>query len=178
MTDKIEFAIAECGIRQHHARYMDAVWRMDFDAFGDCFTEHCEWRIGGVILRGREEIVEHNRELFTTKFKRLLITLRTPILELHADGTASGRTYFTAQNQMADGSGFAPMGLYYERFANGGDRWRSSWRLFQTLYTGPSDLSGSFHEVPDYGAPPSMPPLDALTSNVSGLHVTPDEAGR
>ena len=70
------------------------------------------------------------------------------------------------------------MGLYYERFANGGDRWRSSWRLFQTLYTGPSDLSGSFHEVPDYGAPPSMPPLDALTSNVSGLHVTPDEAGR
>lgn len=171
MVSMTEFAVAECGIRQHHARYMDAVWRLDYEAFGDCFTQSCEWRIGGVVLRGREEIVEHNRMLFSTKFKRLFITLRTPILELHEDGTASGRTYFSAQNIMADGSGFAPLGLYYERFENGGDRWRSSWRLFQTLYTGQADLSGSFHEVPDFGAPPAMPPFDATTANVSGLHI-------
>ena len=170
MTTGIEFAVAECGIRQHHARYCDAVWRLDYDAFGDCFTEECEWRIGGVVLRGREEIIAHNRELFA-KFRRLLITLRTPILALHADGTASGRTYFSAQNIMADGSGFAPLGVYYERFENGGDRWRSSWRLFQTLYTGPADLSGTFHDVPDYGPPPAMPPRDAETNNASGLHV-------
>jgi ketosteroid isomerase-like protein len=171
VTSMIE---ADFAIRQLHARYMDAVWRMDFDAFGDCFTDDCEWRIGGVVLRGRDEIVEHNRTLFTTKFKRLFITLRTPILELHEDGTASGRTYFSAQNLMADGSGFSPLGVYYERFVDGGDRWRSSWRLFQTLYTGPADLSGSFHDVPDFGAPPAMPPLDATTANVSGLHVDRD----
>jgi ketosteroid isomerase-like protein len=171
MASMTEFAVAECGIRQHHARYMDAVWRLDYEAFGDCFTETCEWRIGGVVLRGRNEIIEHNRMLFSTKFKRLFITLRTPILELHEDGTASGRTYFSAQNIMADGSGFAPLGLYYEHFENGGDRWRSSWRLFQTLYTGQADLSGSFHDVPDFGAPPAMPPLDAATANVSGLHI-------
>ena len=168
--DTIEFAIAESGIRQHHARYMDAVWRMDFEAFGDCFTQDCEWRIGGAVLRGREEIVAHNRELFTTRFRKLMITLRTPVLELYDDGTASGRTYFTAQNIMADGSGFSPMGLYYERFIFGDDRWRSSWRLFQTLYTGPADMSGALHDVPDFGAPPAMPPLDATTANVTGFH--------
>jgi ketosteroid isomerase-like protein len=173
MTDPIAFAVAECGIRQHHARYCDAVWRLDYEAFADCFTEDCEWRIGGVIQRGREEIVAHNRELFSTKFRRLFITLRTPIIELHPDGTASGRTYFTAQNVMADGSGFSPMGVYYERFVDGGDRWRSSWRLFQTLYTGAADLSGSFHDVPEFGPPPNMPPRDATTANVSGLHVQP-----
>src|SRR5579871_1207168 len=79
MTD---FVTAECMIRQLQARYCDAVWRLDFEAFGDCFTETCEWRIGGAIIRGRKEIVEYNRTLFTTKFRRLLITLRTPILEV------------------------------------------------------------------------------------------------
>jgi len=171
MTDPLEFALAECGIRQHHALYADAVWRMDFDAFGECFTEDCEWRIGGAVLHGRDEIVEHNRKLFTTRFKKLFITLRTPILQVHADGSASGRTYFDARNLMADGSGFAPIGLYFERFVNCGDRWRSSWRLFQTLYTGPSDLSGAFHDVPEFGAPPAMPPADTETSNVTNFHV-------
>lgn len=169
MTSMSEFAAVECAIRQLHARYTDAVWRMDFEAFGDCFTESCEWRIDGAILRGRDEIVSHHRELFTTRFRRLLITLRTPVLELHADGTASGRTYFSAQNVLADGTPFAPLGVYHERFIDCGDRWRASWRLFQVLYTGPPDLSGTFHDVPDFGPPPAMPPADAPTEYVSGL---------
>ena len=166
MTD---FVTAECMIRQLHARYADAVWRQDFDAFGDCFTKDCEWRIGGVILRGREEIVEYNRTLFTTKFRKLFITLRTPVLDVQ-EGTASGRTYFSAQNIMADGSGFAPMGVYYEHFVEQEDGWRFSWRLFQTLYSGPADLSGTFHQQLEFGPPPGMPPRDVETLNVTGLH--------
>jgi hypothetical protein len=166
MTD---FVAAECAIRQLHARYADAVWRLDYEAFGDCFAEDCEWRIGGVVLRGRREIVDYNRELFSTKFRRLFITLRTPLLDVQ-DGKASGRTYFSAQNVMADGSGFAPLGVYYEHFVDQGDRWRFAWRLFQTLYTGPADMSGTFHDQPEFGPPPGMPPLDVETRNVSGLH--------
>jgi ketosteroid isomerase-like protein len=166
MTSTIEFAAAECGIRQLHARYCDAVWRLDFDAFADCFAEDCEWRIDGVVMRGRAEIVAYNRRLFA-KFRRLMITLRTPILDLHTDGTASGRTYFSGQNQLSDGSAFAPLGVYYERFVNQGDRWRLSWRLFQSLYAGGADLSGTFHDAPDYGPPPAMPPRDAETVSVS-----------
>jgi hypothetical protein len=168
-SEVTDFVVAECGIRQLHARYTDSVWRLDYDAFGDCFAEDCEWRIGGVILRGREEVVEHNRTLFSTKFRRLFITLRTPVLEVN--GTkASGRTYFSAQNILADGSPFAPFGVYYEHFVDQGDRWRFSWRLFQTLYSGPADLTGTLHDQPEFGAPPAMPPLDAATLNVTGLH--------
>ena len=166
MTD---FLVAESAIRQLHGRYADAVWRLDYDAFGDCFSEDCEWRIGGVILHGRKEIVDYNRELFTTKFRRLFITLRNPVLDVQ-DGTASGRTYFSAQNIMANGSAFAPFGVYYERFADEGDRWRFKWRLFQTLYSGPPDLSGTLHDQLEFGAPPNMPPLDVETLNVTNLH--------
>lgn len=168
-SDVTDFVVAECAIRQLHARYADSVWRLDYDAFGDCFAEDCEWRIGGVVLRGREEIVRYNRKLFSTKFRRLFITLRTPILEVNG-AKASGRTYFSAQNIMADGTPFAPLGVYYEHFVNQGDRWRFSWRLFQTLYAGPADLTGTFPEQPEFGPPPAMPPLDVATLNVTGLH--------
>ena len=54
MTD---FAATEAAIRQLHARYVDAVWRKDYVAFGDCFTTDAEWRIAGMVLHGRAEIV-------------------------------------------------------------------------------------------------------------------------
>ena len=165
-----DFAATEAAIRQLHAHYTDAVWRKDFDAFGDCFTEDCEWRIGGAILRGRKEIVAHAQPILS-QFRFCLMTLRTPILEA-GDGVASGRTYVTEQSVFADGRGFAPIGIYFERFVDQGDRWRFAWRLFQTQYAGPADLSGSFFDKnPDFGPPPNMPSLDAPTYNYTGMHV-------
>src|SRR5688500_9786869 len=41
----VEFLLAAEGIRQLHARYIDAVLRVDYDAFRACWTEDAEWRI-------------------------------------------------------------------------------------------------------------------------------------
>jgi SnoaL-like domain len=162
-----EFVVADCAVRQLQARYTDAVWRKDFDAFADCFAEDAEWRISGMNLRGRTEIVTTFKS-FMARFKRVLVTLRTPILEV-GDGMASGRTYLTEQNVFLDGRGYAPIGVYYEHFVDQGDRWRFKWRLFQTHYAGPPDLSGSFFDNADFGPPPAMPPLDAMPANHSGF---------
>lgn len=164
-----DFAAAECAIRQLQASYVDAVFRFDFEAFANCFAEDCEWRIDGTVMRGRDEIVELNRQMMMTRFRRLLITLRTPVLDVQ-DGSASGRTYFSAQNILADGTGFAPLGVYYERFVDEGDQWRFKWRLFETYYSGPPAMSGQWHDQPDYGPPPNMPPMDAATAMVVGKH--------
>ncbi len=171
-----EFAAVECAIRQLQARYIDAVWRFDYVSFADCFAEDCEWRIDGVVLKGRDHIVEFNRKLFRAQFRKLLLTLRTPVLEV-GDGKASGRTYFSAHNLLADGRAFAPSGVYYEHFVDQGDRWRFQWRLFETLYAGPPDLSGEWFDQPDYGAPPNMPPLDAETLSKVGTHRQVEESG-
>src|SRR5271154_5342962 len=98
MTD---FLVAESAIRQLHACYTDAVWRKDYDSFGDCFTEDAEWRITGMVLRGRVEIVDTIKQLMS-RFRCVLVTLRTPILEV-GNGTASGRTYLTEQSVFSDG---------------------------------------------------------------------------
>lgn len=168
MTD---FIVAETAIRQLHARYVDAVWRKDFAAFGDCFTEDAEWRIAGMVLRGRPEIVA-TLERLMTNFHRVVMTFRTPIIEV-GNGTATGRTYVTEQNAFKSGRPGSTVGTYYERFIDQGDRWRFTWRLFQLHYIGPPDLSAPFFEQADYGPPPAMPPLDAPTYNYSGLGAPP-----
>ena len=168
-----DFVVAECMIRQLHAHYVDAVWRKDIEAFGDCFTQDCEWRIAGKVMRGRGEIVSFMSQVFPL-FNRILLTMRTPCLEV-GDGVASARTYFTENSQMTDGTPLAAIGSYYERFVDQGDRWRFSWRVFRTEYAGPPDFTGPFYENPDYGPPPAMPPMDAIpidhSSNLGHIEV-------
>jgi hypothetical protein len=160
MTD---FLTAETAVRQLHARYADAVWRKDFVAFGDCFTEDAEWRIAGNIFRGRAHIVQ-TIERVMVDYKRVLMTFRAPLIAV-GDGTVAARTYVTEDRAVIKARPGMSIGRYYERIVDQGDRWRFKWRLFQLLYLGPPDLSGSFFENPDYGAPPGMPELDALPVN-------------
>jgi uncharacterized protein (TIGR02246 family) len=162
MTDLMA---AERGIRDLQARYTDAVFRQDFDAFADCFTREGEWRISGRVFKGRQEIRE-GISIILDKFIRVLITFRTPMVEL-VDGEVVARTYIDEKCAWKNGNRNISIGRYYERFAEEDGRWRFSWRLFQLLYRGDPDLSGTFFDHPDYGPPPGMPPLDANTEDMA-----------
>jgi ketosteroid isomerase-like protein len=161
-----EFVAAETGIRQLHARYVDAVFRKDIEAFGDCFAEDAEWRVGGSVMRGREQVKKAMGAAFAN-YTRILMTFRTPIVDI-SDGVVSARTYVSENSQFTDGRPFGPIGIYFERFVKEGDRWLFKWRLFQTNYAGPPDLSSAFFDVPDYGAPPALPHVDEITIDRSG----------
>jgi uncharacterized protein (TIGR02246 family) len=161
-----DFLRAEAGIRQLHAHIVDAVWRKDAPAFGDCFTPDAEWRLAGMVLSGRAEITAAFARLMGN-VERTLMTFRTPILTV-GDGTATGRTYVTEQNAFKDGKPGSTIGTYWERFETDGARWRCAWRLFQLHYIGPPDLTGTFFDQPDYGPPPGFPPPDAMAANLSG----------
>lgn len=155
-----QFCLVEAQIRQLHARYVDAVWRKDMDAFVRCFMPDAEWRVAGQIFAGHDQIRAFMQSVFD-RFTQIVMTFRTPILDV-GEGWANGRTYVTEQNKLiAPGQTLAPMGVYYERFVETVDGWKFQWRLFHTTYFGPLDLSGQFFDGPDYGPPPAMPPLDA-----------------
>jgi ketosteroid isomerase-like protein len=164
MTDLVT---AEAGVRQLHARYVDAVFRKDYPAFGDCWTEDAEWRIRGHVYRGRSEICAFLARAMDN-FHRVIMTFRTPIIDLRPDG-AYCRTYVTEQNGFKDGRPGSTIGMYYEKAVEQDGRWRRAWALFQLHYIGPADLTGSFFEHPDYGPPPGFPPPDALPANNSGI---------
>jgi len=150
-----DFVVAECAIRQLHARYIDAVWRKDFDAFTDCFSEDGEWRVAGQHLRGHAEI-RAAIEKFLEPMDRTIMMFGTPILEV-GRGTAVGRTYVRENNKARNGETASTVGIYYERFVDQGDRWRFQWRQWMLQYIGPPDLSAPIYECDDFGPPPGMP---------------------
>jgi ketosteroid isomerase-like protein len=155
MTD---FTTAENGIRQLLSRYVDAVWRKDFVAFGDCFTEDAEWKMGGRVVRGRAACAKFLEDVMPL-FDRVLMTMGTPILEV-GNGTASGRVYVTEMNARKDKRPAFSIATYYDRYVLQGDRWRYSWHHFQLHYLGPDDLTGRHFKAADYGAPHGMPGHD------------------
>lgn len=158
MTD---LAAADAGIRQLQSRYIDAVWRRDYDAFGDCFTADAEWRIAGRTLRGRQACIDFLAE-FMPLFDRVRMTMQTPILSV-ADGSVTGRTDVFEHNILADRSRHITIGTYYDRFVEDGGRWRFASHFYQLYYIGPPDMSGDFHDVTDFGPPPAMPGAGATT---------------
>lgn len=144
MTD---FVHAEARIRQLHADYTDAVWRKDAVAFGQCFSHDAEWRVDGLVMRGRDEITrEFDRTVETVQ--RALITIGALQLELTGMQRASGRAYVTEHYAWHHQPPSTTISRYYEYYAGSGDRWRISWRFSELLYTGPADLTGAFHEGP------------------------------
>jgi hypothetical protein len=162
------FADVECQIRQLQARYADAVWRADYDAFGNCFMDDAEWRVGGRIMRGKAEILANIKRL-RPMAHRILMTFRTPILDWPGGDTANTRTYVTEHNVFINGRPGASIGIYYERHVRVSGQWKFKWRLFQTHYVGTADVSGPLYTNPEWGAPPNMPLLDAPTYDHTGI---------
>lgn len=158
MTDLI---VADCAIRQLHARYIDAVWRKDIDAFVDCFAEDAEWKISGMHLKGRAEIRRQITK-FLEPIDRIQMIFSTPIIEV-GQGGASSRTYVREFNRARNGETASTVGIYFERFVDQGDRWRFQWRQWMLQYIGPADLSAEPYECKDFGPPPAMPGPDEPT---------------
>ena len=158
MTD---FLVADCGIRQLHARFIDAVFRKDAEAFADCFAENGEWKIAGMHIRGSAEIGSLFGKLMAI-CARVQIIVGTPVLEV-AQGTAVGRIQITELAKMVDGSSAMTLGVYHDRYVEEAGRWRFQWRHFSLHYRGPTDLSAALVESPDYGPPPGMPGPDEPT---------------
>ena len=158
MTD---FASADCGIRQLYARYVDAVWRKDADAFADCFADEAEWKIARMQLRGREEIRAAIAKLLA-KYERVLMTLHTPLLDVEQK-TATGRLFCVEYGKLLDGTSAMTVGVYYDRYVENGGRWRFTWRHYALHYRGPTDFSAKLFSSRDYGPFPAMPGPDEAT---------------
>ena len=117
-----DFLLADSGIRQLHARFADAVWRKDAEAFAQCFTEAGEWKIAGMQIRGRAEIGGQIGNLLAA-CERVLIISGLPVLEV-TGASATGRMHVTEFAKMLDGSSAMTIGVYYDRYVEEDGRWR------------------------------------------------------
>ena len=159
---KLDFMIAESGIRQLYGRYADAVWRKDPAAFVDCFAEDAVWKIAGRTVRGRAEI-GGLFEMTLVPSERVMMWVGIPVLDV-GKGVATGRVQVTELIKRKNGASARTLAIYYERYVEEGDVWRFKWHHFNLYSLGPPDLSDSYYENLEYGPPPGMPgPEDPTT---------------
>ncbi|TXC70227.1 nuclear transport factor 2 family protein [Sphingomonas ginsenosidivorax] len=158
MTD---FVTADCGIRQLHARFADAVWRQDATSFADCFAPDGVWKIAGMVLIGRDEIGRACGPLLG-RCERIQLVTGQPILEV-GDGSAIGRLQMTEFAKKRDGTTALTFGTYHDRYVEHDGAWCFAWRHWTMAYHGPVDMSGPYVTPPDYGAFPGMPEADEPT---------------
>jgi uncharacterized protein (TIGR02246 family) len=157
----MDSVIADLGIRQLYGRYVDAVWRKDAEAFGDCFTQDGVWKLAGMQMDGRASITATIGQ-FLGICERVLIIPGSPVLEF-GDGTATGRVHATELSKMVDGTSAMTIGVYYDQFVEEEGVWRFSRRHWALHYRGPVDMSAAFVPSPDYGPPPHQPAADEPT---------------
>ena len=158
MTD---FVSADCGIRQLHGRFMDAVWRQDAACFSGCFATDGVWKIAGKKMQGRDEIAQACVSMLGRCERIQLITL--PAMFELTEGGANGRLHMIEFAKMNDGSSAMTIGIYHDRYVEEGGLWRYAWRHWSMQYRGPADLSAAFVDSPDYGAFPGAPGPDEPT---------------
>jgi uncharacterized protein (TIGR02246 family) len=161
VNDQLAFLLAESGIRQLWARYSDAVWRKDFAAFGDCFTEDAVWKIAGMTVHGRAEIVERFAASVDPSHK-VMLRFSVPLVTI-VEGGASARTQVSELIKRNDGSAQRTLAVYYDRCAERDGVWRFRRHHFNLYYLGPPDLSAPYLDVLEYGPPPGFPGDDDPT---------------
>lgn len=159
MTD---FIAAECGIRQLHGRYADAVWRQDSQAFAKCWTQDAVWKISGREAKGRAEIAALF-EASVAPSERVMLWSGIPVLDVGV-GVATGRVQVTELIKRRDGEAVRTLGHYYDHYREDAGHWRFTHRHFNLYYFGPPDLSGDIYgDVLEYDTPPGMPGPDDPT---------------
>ncbi|MDE2303313.1 MAG: nuclear transport factor 2 family protein [Sphingomonadales bacterium] len=155
------FAEAECGIRQLHARFVDAVWRQDAEAFALCFAPEGEWKIAGMHIKGRAALADACRRLLG-RCTHIQLMPQPAMLEITGD-SAIGRQHMIELARMQDGSSAMTIGINYDRYRLVEGAWRIAWRHWTTHYRGPVDMTGPFVAAPDFGPFPGMPGADEPT---------------
>ncbi len=156
-----DFAEADAGIRQLHARFTDAVWRQDAELFADCFARDGVWKIAGMEMKGREEIADACRRMLG-RCSHIHLIVGLPIIEVNGD-TAIGRLNMTEFARMNDGATAMTIGWYHDRYVQEAGKWHFQHRHWSMKYRGAPDLTGAFADTPDYGAFPEMPSPDEPT---------------
>jgi len=146
--------LVDSAIGQLHARYVDAVWRKDSAAFGQCWAENARWQIAGIDARGRAAVVETFDRLIAPSLAVLMLPGAVVLDETPAG--VVGRVTVTELIRRPEAS-MRTIGRYYDRYAREEGIWRFAARHWHAAYRGATDLSDEMLPREDHGPPPHIP---------------------
>lgn len=136
----------EMAIQDLGARYVDAVNRLDGQAWKATWAENSTWLIMGQEITGRENIFEFWTQTMTM-FDFVIMSLNSGTVDIVGD-SASGRCYMTEYLCIKDTPPMMTQGVYDDTYIKEDGEWLIASRGYHVLYQGPSDLSGTYEPYP------------------------------
>jgi uncharacterized protein (TIGR02246 family) len=136
----------ELAIQDLGARYVDAVNRLDGQAWKATWAKDSTWLIMGQEIKGRENIFEFWTQTMTL-FDFVIMSLNSGTVDINGD-SASGRCYMTEYISMKGAGPMTTQGVYNDNFIKEDGEWLISSRGYHVLYQGPADLSGTYERYP------------------------------
>ena len=136
----------ENAIRDLLARYIDAVNRVDQDAWAATWAEDATWALMGTEISGRSNLVPFWAAAMGS-FEFVVMVLNSNTVQIDGD-VATGRSYVTEHLNAKEGGPAMVLGIYDDTFSKIDGEWLFTSRRYNVLYSGGSDLSGDYVPYP------------------------------
>lgn len=133
-------------LRQVAERYVDAVNRIDADAWGGTFAPDGEWHLGANVHKGRDRVVAAWSGIMKGIPNVYMHVYSGVVDEVNGD-TASGRWYMGEYLNLANGTQTMNQICYSDTYVRLNGQWFIKTRKHATLYRGKADLSGQFSRL-------------------------------
>jgi len=138
--------VDELAIRDLAARYIDAVYRRDPEAWSATWAEESSWSVLGTEVQGRTQIVAFWRQAMDG-FPFVAMQMHSGTLTLRGE-EADGRWYLSEHLIDRQGEKQLIHGIYNDRYVKKAGCWLFRSRRYDIIYQGAPDLSGTTWPVP------------------------------
>ena len=136
----------ENAIQDLVARYIDAVNRIDKDAWAATWADDGSWELLGTEVSGKDNIVPFWVAAMGS-FKYVIMMLNSGTVKINND-VATGRWYVTEHAVAKEGDAVMVLGVYNDCYRKVNDNWLFAERRYHILYRGSADLSGDYAPYP------------------------------
>lgn len=133
-------------IRMLAERYVDAVNRMDGEAWGQTFAPDGEWHLSGTAHKGRDKVVEAWSAIMT-RIPNVYMHVYSGVVDEVQGDTAKGRWYMGEYLNLGNGTQSMNQICYMDTYVRIAGEWLIKTRRFSTLYTGKPDFSGKWSKL-------------------------------
>ena len=136
----------DIALRNLMARYIDAVNRDDADAWIATWAEDGVWNLMGEPVTGRASILALWQQMMTG-FEFAVMLPNSCLFSVEGD-TASGHWYLHEYLRDKAGAGTTVLSRYVDTYMKQDGQWLYQSRMYNMIYSGPGDLSGTYTPLP------------------------------
>ena len=136
----------ELALRNLMGRYVDAANRRDGEAWAQTWAEDGCWKLMGLEIQGRNNILELWQQV-VAGFEFAILMPSSSNFDIVGD-RATGHWYLQEFTRDNDGNAANVLSRYRDSYSRMDGQWLFQSREYDVMYFGAADMSGNFNPLP------------------------------